>query len=147
VLDRLEKASNPASVLAGAMSEWVAARQREGRLDAVMALRLEELVGELVDNQGGCEKILRTPLPFVYAALIKQALFLYLGTLPFVLVRMDFVAPLVVAGVSLVMMGIEEAGVEIESPFGVDLNHLPLESICEAIARDAHDLAEAGGGR
>jgi len=45
------------------------------------------------------------------------------------------------------MLGIEEAGVEIEGPFGVDLNHLPLESICETIARDVHDLAEAEGGR
>lgn len=142
LLGRLEQAANPAQVLASGMSEWVALRKKEGRLDDVMALRLEELVGALVDNQGACEKILRTPLPFVYAALIKQALFLYLGTLPFVLVpKMEFLGPLVVAGVSLVMLGIEEAGVEIEGPFGVDLNHLPTEGICATIGRDVHDLA------
>ena len=85
-----------------------------------------------VDNQGGCEKIRRTPLPFVYAALIKQVLLLYLATLPFVLVpKMGFVAPLVVVGVSLGMLGIEEAGVEIEDPFGLDPNHLPLDEICD----------------
>lgn len=80
--------------------------------------------------------------PFVYAALIKQVLLLYLATLPFVLVPvMGVIAPLVVAGVSPGMLGIEEAGVEVEGPFGLDRNHLPLDSICDMIRRDAEDLA------
>src|SRR5439155_4793539 len=95
----------------------------------------------MVDNQGGCEKIRRTPLPFIYAALLKQILFLYLMTLPFVLVPlMGMLAPLVLMGVSLGMLGIEEAGVEIEDPFGLDPNHLPLDQICASIARDVADL-------
>jgi putative membrane protein len=145
VLDRLEKANNPAQVLAGALSEWVAGRQREGRLSDPMAAYLEALIGTLVDNQGGCEKILRTPLPFAYVVLIKQVLLIYLATLPLVLVpRMDFMAPLVVMGVSLGMLSIEEAGVEIEAPFGLDDNHLPLDQICATIARDMQDLAFKG---
>jgi putative membrane protein len=141
VLERLAKASNPAQVLAGFLSEWIAARMTAGRLDPILAARMETLVGILVDSQGGCEKIRRTPPPFVYAALIKQVLFIYLATLPFVLVeRMHFMAPLVVMGVSLGMMGIEEAGVEIEDPFGVDPNHLALEQICATIGRDVADL-------
>ncbi len=142
VLERLVKASNPAQVLAAFLSEWVATRLAEGRLDAIQAGRMEALVGVLVDQQGGCEKIRRTPLPFVYAALIKQILLIYLATLPFVLVqKMHFMAPLVLLGVSLGMLGIEEAGVEIEDPFGLDPNHLPLEQICTTIARDSADLA------
>src|SRR5262249_53365326 len=130
VQGRLEGVSNPASVLAKEMSRWIEARMREGRIDPMMASRMEALVGVLGDNQGGLEKIHKTPLPFVYAALIKQVLLLYLATLPFVLVaKMDFMAPLVVAGVSLGMLGIEEAGVEIEDPFGLDRNHLPLEQL------------------
>jgi putative membrane protein len=141
VFDRLGGAGNPAALLSRSLSEWVAGRQAEGRLDPVHARQMEELIGKLVDAQGGCEKIRRTPLPFVYAALIKQVLLLYLLSLPFVLVRMDFVAPLVVAGVSLGMLGIEEAGVEVESPFGLDPNHLPLEALCATISRDVTDLA------
>ncbi|MFO0876714.1 MAG: bestrophin family ion channel [Gemmataceae bacterium] len=139
---RLEGVRNPAQVLAMSMSEWVAHRLEEKRLDPIVATRMEELICLLVDNQGGCEKIHRTPLPFVYAALIKQVLFLYLVTLPFVLVpKLTFMAPLVVAGVSLGMLGIEEAGVEIEDPFGLDLNHLPLDQICDMIRGDTADLA------
>ncbi|MGL4549831.1 MAG: bestrophin family protein [Gemmataceae bacterium] len=145
-LDRLQGVNNPASVLAGLMSEWVAERLRERRLDPIMAMKMEELIVILLDQQGGCEKILKTPLPFVYAALIKQALLFYLATLPLVLVpKMGVMAPLVVAGVALVMLGIEEAGVEIEGPFGLDPNHLPLESLCEMMGTDAADLARTIG--
>jgi putative membrane protein len=145
VLEAMQRANNPAQRLAGFLSEWIAGRVLAGRLDPIQAQRMESLVGSLVDSQGGCEKIRRTPLPFAYAALIKQILFVYLATLPFVLVpRMHFMAPLVLMGVSLGMLGIEEAGVEIEDPFGVDPNHLALEQICATIARDTADLTASG---
>jgi putative membrane protein len=147
VLGRLDRANNPASVLARSLSEWVAARQAEGRLDGIQATRLESLVGALVDAQGGCEKIQRTPVAFVSAALIKQVLLLYLYTLPFVLVpKLQFVGPLVVAGVALGMLGIKQAGVEIEDRFGLEPTNLPLEQICANIGRDTAELASPGDG-
>jgi ion channel-forming bestrophin family protein len=148
VLAQASAASNPPTIVARAMSEWIASRHAEGRLDEVQASRMEGLVGTLTDAQGGCEKILRTPMPFVYAALIKQVLLLYLGSLPFVLVnKMGFAAPLAVAGVSLGMLGIEEAGVEIEDPFGTGPNHLALDKICETIARDVTALTADSDGK
>ena len=144
ILERLAKVSNPAQVLAGFMTEWVVTRQAERRLEPLLAQRMEMLIGTLLDSQGGCEKIHRTPLPFVYAALIKQVLFVYLFTLPFVLVPvMSFMAPLIMGVVSLGMLGIEEAGVEVEDPFGLEPNHLPLDQICATIGRDLADLTAA----
>jgi putative membrane protein len=71
-------------------------------------------------------------------------LVLYLGSLPFVLVaKMGYAAPLVVAVVALGMLGIEDAGVEIENPFGLTPNALPLESICTTIARDCTELVRS----
>lgn len=141
ILERLQGVSNPAQVLAGYLTDWVLTHLAEGRLDPMMAQRLETLIGTLLDQQGGCEKIHRTPLPFVYAALMKQVLFVYLVSLPLVLVpKMDFMAPLVVAVVSLGLLGIEEAGVEVEDPFGLERNHLPLDALCAMIARDIADL-------
>ncbi len=141
--DQLKTVRNPPSVVARAMSEWVQNRQKEGRLDPVTAMAMEQVIIELVAAQGGCEKIHITPLPFVYAGLIKQLLLVYLGTLPLVLVaKMSFAAPLVVAVVAFAMLGIEEAGVEIEDPFGRLPNHLPLDQICDNIARDVKQIAE-----
>ena len=56
---------------------------------------------------------------------------------------MGFVRPLVETVDALGMLGIEEAGVEIENPFGLDLNNLPLDKICESITRDVTDLTKA----
>ena len=138
--DRLSKVSDPPGILALGLSDWIARRLKEDRLSPAMANELEEALAKLVDCQGGCEKIRRTPLPFVYAALIKQILLLYLLTLPFVLVaKMGFAAPLVLAVVALGFLGIEEAGVEFENPFGTAPNGLPLESICEMIANNVTD--------
>ena len=89
-----------------------------------------------MDGAGGRERILKTPIPFAYAVHIKQMLVLYLGTLPFVLVpKMDFAAVLTVAGIAFGLMGIEEAGVEIENPFGCDANDLPLEEVARRWGR------------
>ena len=98
-------AGSPPTVLARAMSQWIRRRQDEGVVDSYQAIEMERAVNQLIDNQGGCERIQKTPLPFVYAAPIKQILLVYLGTLPFVLVdKMGFAAPLVVATVSLGML-------------------------------------------
>ena len=148
LLEEIASSGNPPALLARAQSQWIATRLTEGRLDPIQAGRMESLVSTLTDAQGGCEKILKTPLPFVYAALIKQVLLLYLASLPFVLVgKLWFAAPLVVAGVSLGLLGIEEAGVEIEDPFGTGPNHLPLDGICETIAPATSPLASDPEGK
>jgi putative membrane protein len=143
LFDKLAAARNPPTALARSLSEWIARRQKEGRIDSITAMTMEHVVTDLVAAQGGCERIHQTPLPFVYAALIKQLLLVYLLALPFVLVAtLNYAAPLAVAVVAFAMLGIEEAGVEIEDPFGLESNHLPLDRICEGIARDAAQVAK-----
>jgi putative membrane protein len=143
LFDGLQKAGNPPTLLARALSEWVRRRQKDGALDSVAAMAMDRVITDLVAAQGGCERIHRTPLPFVYASLIKLLILVYLATLPFVLVaKMGYAAPLVVAVVALAMLGIEEAGVEIEDPFSIGPNQIPLDRICSVIARDTAMLAD-----
>lgn len=146
IITRLKTVSNRASVLASYMTNWVLTRQKEGRIHPITAMKMETLIGNLLDCQGGCEKIHRTPLPFVYASLIKQVLYAYLFTLTFILVpRLNFMAPVIVGVLALGLLGIENAGVEIEDPFGYDPNHLPLEQICSMVAKDLIDLTSNPG--
>ena len=144
LFEQATAAGNPPTTIAAAISEWIYHRLVEKRIDPITAMRLEQLVDQLVDAQGGCEKIQATPLPFVYAALIKQLILVYLISLPFVFVRMGWAGPLVMAVVSLGMFGIEEAGVEIENPFAYALNDLPLDRLCAIIQRDTNMLGERG---
>ena len=137
-------ASNPPSILAFYMTLWIRAEIARGRFDSITGQQVESHVKTLLDCQGGCERILRTPIPFAYAVHIKQLLLLYLGTLPLILVgELGWVAVPTVMGISFGFLGIEEAGVEIEDPFGDDPNDLPIEAICATIARDGQSLADA----
>ncbi len=146
VYERLGPAADPPAVLTRALSDWVRRALAAGRLNPQQATQMDVLICALVDQQGGCEKIRRTPLPFVYAALIKQVVVLYLVSLPFVLVaKMGYAAPLVVAAVSFGFFGIEDAGVEIENPFEPGPNALPLDAICDTIARAAGEAAAGDG--
>ena len=138
---------NPPSAIAAALSQWVAERHKSGQIDSIQVRHMEDLIARMVDSQGGCEKIKKTPLPFVYAAMIKQLILVYLITLPVVLCgRTGWWTPLMVAIVSFGFFGIEEAGVEIEDPFGLDDNCLPLEAICVGIIRDTAQVTQAFAG-
>ena len=142
--EKMAAANNPPSVLALFLSGLIKKEIEKGEIPIQITARMEEQVIKLLDAQGGCEKIIKTPLPVVYASLIKQVLFVYLYTLPFALATdMDWATPLVVAVVGFGMFGIEEAGVEIENPFGMQLNDLPLEKICETISKDVADIAKS----
>lgn len=138
------KFGNAPSAIAGAISQWIAERYAAGKIDSSQLRHLEDLVARMVDAQGGCEKIKKTPLPFVYAAMIKQLILVYLIALPVVLCgRSGWWTPLIVAIVSFGFFGIEEAGVEIEDPFGLDDNCLPLDAICIGIIRDTAQITQA----
>jgi putative membrane protein len=144
LFQRASATANPPSIIALAMSRWIQHHQSHGRLDAITAQGLESQVRLLLDGQGGCERILRTPIPFAYAVHIKQLVMLYLVTLPFVLVaEMEWVALPLVGVISFGLLGIEEAGVEIEDPFGDDPNDLPVEAMCATIGRDVLALVES----
>lgn len=144
VVQQAARFGNPPSAVAAAMSEWIVERRHVDRLEPQQVRHLEQLVAALVDCQGGCEKIQKTPLPFAYASLIKQLILTYLVTLPLVLVpRTDWWGPLLMGVVSLGMLGMEEVSVEVEDPFGTHPNCLDLETLTMTIARDVGQLTES----
>jgi putative membrane protein len=90
---------------------------------------------------GGCERILKTPIPMAYAIHLKQLLLLYCLSLPFQMVsQLGWWTGPMVALISFTLFGIEEIGIEIENPFGCDRNDLPLDSICNTMLRNIEDL-------
>ncbi|MEI7698782.1 MAG: bestrophin family ion channel [Planctomycetia bacterium] len=139
---RAVKFGNPATGVSLAISEWVHMNFRKGTLDSTMVRHMEDLVSRLVDAQGGCEKIQKTPLPFVYVSMVKQLILIYLTTLPVVLCeRCGWWSPVLMAAISMGMFGLEEASVEIEDPFGTEDNCLDLLACTMTIARDTAQLA------
>ena len=112
-----------------------------GLLSEIMLAHLDQQVNLLIDYQGGCERIHKTPLPFAYMVHLRRVLLLYLFTLPFALYRDFGLITIFATGcVAFIFLGIEEIGVEIEDPFEAEDNDLPLEAICATIERDLSAL-------
>ncbi|EFJ41045.1 hypothetical protein VOLCADRAFT_121660 [Volvox carteri f. nagariensis] len=85
------------------------------------------------DVLGGCERLLRAPIPVSYTRHTARFLFAWLTLLPFALYPSAGwgVVP-VCTGIAAVLCGIEEIGVQCEEPFGI----LPLDVICNRIQAD-----------
>lgn len=137
-------AQHSALAVSSEMSEAIAEGRRRGHYDAYVQMQLDQNVQLLIDYLGGCERIHKTPMPFAYMVHLRRALILYVYSLPFALVK-DFGWAAVAAtfAIAYVFFGIEEIGVEIEDPFGLDDNDLPLERICETIRGNLTAMIEA----
>lgn len=110
---------------------------REDGMDVFAYQIAEKERATLIDHIGGCERILRTPLPLVYAIKIRRILILYLAALPFALLdRVAWLAPVVTMLAAYAILGVDQIAVELENPFSVaHLSHLPLDEICANIER------------
>jgi ion channel-forming bestrophin family protein len=133
---------NPPTRVALAISAWIEREYREGRLNPQLVRQMEDQMANLVNCQGACERILKTPLPFAYVVMIKQLVMVYLLSLPFAVGNISgWWAPLLMAIIALALFGIEEASVEIEDPFGRGENCLDMEEFTMRIARDVGQMA------
>jgi putative membrane protein len=114
---------------------------RRNRLNSYQLTYLMNNLDKLVDYLGGCERILKTPMPLAYSIHLKQLLFLYCIALPIEIVdQLIWWTPFFTALISFTVFGIEEIGIEIENPFGKDPNDLPLDLICENMKINLEDL-------
>jgi ion channel-forming bestrophin family protein len=114
-----------------------------GVIDSITISHIKGLLNNLVDSLGGCERILKTPIPLAYSIHLKQLLIIYCLSLPFqfVGILVWWTIPVVML-VSFTLFGIEEIGIEIENPFGNDKNDLPLDDICQNIKNYIAELSE-----
>lgn len=139
--EKLKSMNNPPLEVAFWISDFLQQKFHQGAINVYQLNGMQELLNGLVDNLGGCERILKTPIPMAYAIHLKQLLLLYCFTLPFQLVQdLGFWTGPIVILISFTLFGIEEIGIEIENPFGRDSNDLPLDSICKTIQRNIDDL-------
>jgi ion channel-forming bestrophin family protein len=110
-------------------------------LDIYQLTALHNLVNDLVNILGGCERILKTPMPLIYSIVLKQLLFIFCIILPLEMVNdLHWWTGIVTAFISFILLSIEEIGSEIEEPFGHDPSDLPLDVICNTIQRNIEEL-------
>lgn len=109
----------------------------EGLIHAYHLPVLESSLTTLTDVQGACERIKATPIPASYTVLMHRIVLLYCVGLPFGIVStVGLLTPIVVLIVAYAFYGLDAVGNEIEDPFGLDPNDLPLDALARSIEID-----------
>jgi putative membrane protein len=131
---QLQHASNKPHFLMLQMGTDLRLCIREGRIDSCLAVAIDSTLSAMVASGAACERIKNTPIPFSYTLLLHRTAYLYCFLLPFGLVdTIGFMTPFVVAIVAYTFFGLDALGDEIEEPFGMSANDLPLDAICRTI--------------
>lgn len=138
---KLQTMPHPPLEIAFWIGDYLQDQYSHQQFDSYQLMAMQTLLNGLVDSLGGCERILKTPMPMAYSIHLKQLLLLYCLSLPFQTVgQLGWWTGAVVALISFTLFGIEEIGIEIENPFGHDANDLPLNTICATLFRNIEDL-------
>lgn len=122
---------------------------RKFEMDRFAFRQIDEQRARLIDHIGGCERILKTPLPIVYAIKIRRFITLYLLALPLALLHQTesnwaiLLIPTVMALVSYPLISLDQIGVELQNPFDDrNLSHLPLNDISNTIEKNVLGFME-----
>ena len=125
---KLQCADHPALEITFWIGDYLQYQFNRNCIDVYQLTTLQKLLNDMVDILGGCERILKTPMPFELVAGLGW-----------------WTGP-ILAFITLVLLGIEEIGAEIEEPFGHDPNDLPLDLICATMVRNVEDLIRSAPG-
>lgn len=133
-IEQLRKHQNvPYAILSGT-SHWLRGAWHGGHIESYHLPVLDQSLNQFLDIQGGCERIKSTPIPHSYTVLTHGIVASYCFSLPFGLVdTLHGWTPLVVLIVSYAFLGLDAVGDEIENPFGLDQNDLPLSAISTTV--------------
>lgn len=105
-------------------------------------IAMDNNVGELIGAFNGLDKIRYTQIPFPYAQLLLLGLSIYTFTLPASLVdSLEWKAILVSPLVAFALFSINEVSLQIEDPFGLDPNDLPIDKMVQAVKDDGLTFA------
>lgn len=133
----------PAAWATRRLGAFVHALRREGRITDLLATAMEHNLDRLSDIIGGCERIATTPIPYVYSVLLHRTVYVYAALLPIALVdTLGRSTPWMALFVSYTFIALDRVTAELEDPFGVEPNDLPLDALTRTIERAACELAD-----
>lgn len=127
--------------IAAKIYERLVQLQQKGILSSDQLWLLNEETKSLTDICGACERIKNTPIPYTYSVFIKKFIFFYILTLPFGWVfNIGYLIIPVIVFILYAFTSLELIAEEIENPFGVDDNDLPVDQICHNIRKHVSEV-------
>ncbi|MEE7627912.1 bestrophin family ion channel [Methylobacter sp. Wu8] len=134
-LDALTSAAHMPLFVAGKIAELLQQARLSRHIDGFVFMEMESQRILLIDHIGACERILKTPMPLVYAIKVRRFILMFLLLLPFSLIEnLGFSAVFVFFLVAYPLLSLDRIGIELQNPFDTkNLSHLPLHTICDTI--------------
>ena len=125
---------NPADAALRVMADRLRLLGQRDTISGFGQMTIAQTLSSLALAQAGCERIVTTPLPFVYSLLVRRTTYLYCFLLPFALIdATGWFAPFFAAVVAYVFFGLQAVTNELELPFRNVQNGLPLDAMCRVI--------------
>ena len=138
---KLKYRDHPPLQIAFWIGDYLQQQHNRNCIDVYRLSDLQRLVDKLIDILGGCERILKTPLPLIYPLILRKLVLVYCLVVPFEIVKdWTWVTSTITTFVSLILLSVDQIASEIEEPFGHNLNDLPLDEICNTILQNTEDL-------
>ena len=110
---------------------------KSGDLSDIIYQGLNRHIVELGNIQAGCDRILSTPLPYSYSVLLHRTVYCFCLILPFSLeASLGIWTPVIVSLIAYLFLGLDALSAQLEEPFGLQDNDLPLDSITRLIERE-----------
>ncbi|GFZ87732.1 bestrophin family protein [Dyella caseinilytica] len=132
---------NPPNKVLGMLGEAYAKRAREAGIDSMLLVEMDRELNRLSNVLGGCERIKNTPIPFAYILLLHRTVHVYCFMLPFCLIGpLGWVTPLAVGIIAYTFFGLDAIGEQIEDPFDLLPNDLPLDAMSRTIEINLRSL-------
>lgn len=135
--EQLPKQINPSQWVLEQMQKELVQQYKQGKISDIIYNNLNQHTVALGDIQAGCDRILSTPLPFSYSVLLHRAVYSFCFILPFSLqANLGLWTPILVGLIAYMLLGLDELSAELEEPFGLQDNDLPLDSIVRLVERE-----------
>ncbi|MBZ7920809.1 bestrophin family protein [Ensifer adhaerens] len=116
------------------MGRDLAGLRAAGTISDFQWAQLDGTVGRMSAMLAACERIRNTPVPFGYTLLLHRTAYLFCFLLPFGFAdALGWATPFVTALVAYTFFGLDALGDELEEPFGVLPNDLPIMALAETI--------------
>ncbi len=131
---RWRAARFPPDTLTQAMGAELAELRRSGAIGDILFQTLDTTLGEMTMVQTACERIRTTPVPFGYTLLLHRTAYLFCFLLPFGFAdTLGWATPVATMLVAYTFFGLDALGDELEEPFGLRANNLPLSALAQTI--------------
>jgi ion channel-forming bestrophin family protein len=140
LLQVVNTSRNPPEVILRAMQQLLVQGLQDKKIDVIQFQMLDELVQKLAQAQASCERIQNTPIPFGYTLLLHRTAYTFCFLLPFCFANtLGWATPFVTALAAYTLFGLDALGNELEEPFSLGANALPINALTDVIEIDLRE--------